>query len=187
MPLKIFIHFPCSLSGCVFLVFFCLNSVNTEEKERLNLNRQSCGRALKQDLITYELAVRDVHYILNSTCRASDWSPAWQVLHKHVIKKDSPFATEGSAESLSCLPFVHFALPTPITTTAPVPIPCWLSTLLRLFKKRKLSFQTTWFYFLLHFKCLRMELECFVQASPWQTSAGVRMAWWGEMSLWDLV
>lgn len=165
MPLKIFVHFPCSLSGCVFLVFFCLNFVNTEEKEHLNLNRQSCGRALKQDLITHELAVRDVHCILNSTCRASDWSPPWQVLCKHVIKEDSPFPTEDSAESLSSLPFVHFPMPTPITTTTLVPIPSWLSTLLRLLMKRKWSFQTTLFYFLLHFKCLNMELECFVQAS----------------------
>lgn len=106
MPLKIFLHFPCSLSGCVFLVCFCLNSVNTEEKEHLNLNRQSCGRALKQDFITYELAVRDVYCILNSTCRASDWSPPWQGLYKHVIKEDSPFPTEGSAESLSLFTFL---------------------------------------------------------------------------------
>lgn len=101
MPLKIIVHFPCSLSGCVFLVFFCLNSVNTEEKEHLNLNHQSWGRALKQDFITYELAVRDVPCILNSTCRTSDRSPPWQGLYKHVIKEDSPFLTEGSAESLS--------------------------------------------------------------------------------------
>lgn len=176
MPLKTFVHFPCSVSGCVFLVFFCLNSVNAEGKERLNLNRQSCGRALKQDLITYELAVRDVHCILNSTCRASDWSPPRQVLYKHAIKEDSPFPTEGSAESLSCLPFVHFPMSTPITTTALVPIPCWLSTFLSLLMKRKWSFQTPLFYFLLHFKCLSMELVCFAQASPRQISAGVGRA-----------
>lgn len=163
--LKIFVHFPCFLSGCVFLVFFCLNSVNTEEKEHLNLNHHSCGRALKQDFITYELAVGDVRCILKSTCRPSDGSPPWQVFYKLVIKEDSPFLTEGSAENLSWLPSFHFPMPTPITTTTTTtlfPFPCWLSTLLKCLMRRKWSFQTTLFYFLLHFKCLSRDQECFV-------------------------